>query len=105
MAEPLDSLQILLPSDQSAENIINNIKAIEAGRRIARDIGGSDPERMAPLKCAEYLVEAFKDSTNVKLTVISDPAVLLKEYPLLHAGKLLSFIDGRYGVISRCSSM
>ena len=36
-------------------------------RIVARDIGGSDPERMAARKVAEYLQEIFKDST-VKVT-------------------------------------
>ena len=31
-------------------------------RIVARDIGGSDPERMAAPKVEEYLHKAFKDS-------------------------------------------
>ncbi len=37
--------------------IASNVKvahAIESGRYVARDIGGSDPERTAALRIAEY---------------------------------------------------
>jgi hypothetical protein len=30
-----------------------NIRAVEAGRRLARDLGGPDPERMAPGRYAD----------------------------------------------------
>lgn len=38
-------------------------------RLISRDIGGSDPERMAPPNAAVYVQEAFKD-TPVKVIII-----------------------------------
>ena len=34
---------------------------------MVRDIGGSDPERMAAPKVANYMVELFKNSANVKV--------------------------------------
>ncbi len=40
---------------------------------------------MSPLRCAQYLSEAFREHSNIKVTVISDPNVILKEYPLMHA--------------------
>ena len=40
--------------------------AIEKGRVVARDIGGSDPERMAAPRVEEYVLEAFK-GTKVKV--------------------------------------
>ncbi|WP_412972361.1 M17 family metallopeptidase [Glaciecola sp. MF2-115] len=58
--------------------------AIEAGKRVARDLCGTEPERMAPPGFADYCVDTFKDS-NVKVTVISDDAQIRHEYPLLHA--------------------
>jgi leucyl aminopeptidase len=53
-------------------------------RSVARDIGGSDPERMAPRKVEEYIREVFKN-TNIKMEVISDPVLLKQEYPLFVA--------------------
>lgn len=41
---------------------------MEEGRRVARDIGGADPERMAPPRCADYIQEAFKAGT-IKVTL------------------------------------
>ncbi|KAK6095897.1 hypothetical protein MT418_003778 [Batrachochytrium dendrobatidis] len=59
--------------------------ATDHGRCIARDIGGSDPERMAPLRCAQYIENAFKGVENIKVTVVRDVDLIKKEYPLLHA--------------------
>ncbi|KHJ45307.1 hypothetical protein D918_04613 [Trichuris suis] len=59
--------------------------AIESGRAVARDIGGSDPERMSPAKIVQYIEETFQSSNSVKLTVISDQEVIKKEYPLMAA--------------------
>ncbi len=49
-----------------------------------RDIGGSDPERMAAPRVAEYVKECLEGS-GVKVDVISDLATLQKNYPLLAA--------------------
>ncbi|KAJ4450642.1 hypothetical protein ANN_02071 [Periplaneta americana] len=51
---------------------------------VARDIGGSDPERMCPPKVEAYIRELFKNS-NISIEVITDPAVLKREYPLFDA--------------------
>lgn len=57
--------------------------ALEQGRRIARDTGGSDPERMAPKKFAEYVQQVFSSlAPNVKYTQY-EGETLEKEYPLL----------------------
>ncbi|KAM7391360.1 hypothetical protein PAMP_022056 [Pampus punctatissimus] len=59
-------------------------EALESGRLACRDIGGSDPERMAAPRVADYVQELFKDSP-VQVEVVSDPNVLEKEYPCLAA--------------------
>lgn len=51
---------------------------------MCRDIGGSDPERMAPPNVALYVQEIFAN-TAVEVQVIEDEAILTKEYPLLAA--------------------
>jgi len=60
------------------------LQATEAGKRVARDLAGTEPERMAPLKFAEYCRQAFAN-TPVKVTVIDDTQQLQHEYPLLYA--------------------
>merc|ERR1719244_977248 len=43
-------------------------KALEAGRIVSRDIGGSDPERTAAPRVEEYVNKEF-DGTGVKIEV------------------------------------
>merc|ERR1719318_1796701 len=50
------------------KKVLEEARAIEAGRVVARDIGGSDPERMAAPRVEEYVEEAFK-GTKVKVEV------------------------------------
>ena len=49
-----------------------------------RDIGGSDPERMAAPRVAEYVREMFK-GTAVKVEVMEGQANFEKNYPCLAA--------------------
>ena len=56
--------------------------ALEAGRAVARDICGGDPERMAPPKVAEYVQQLFKGSA-VSVEVEEGP--FGDRYPLLAA--------------------
>lgn len=60
------------------------LEALESGRRLARDLCGTEPERMAPPKFAEYCQDAFAD-TDVKVTVIDDVDTLCRDYPMLMA--------------------
>ena len=58
------------------------LKAIESGRRVARDLCGTEPERMSPPHFAEYCEQAF-EGTSVKVTVNRDLDSLTMNYPLL----------------------
>lgn len=60
------------------------LQAVEAGKRVARDLAGTEPERMAPPRFAEYCQQAFAHSP-VRVTVIDDVQQLQHEYPLLMA--------------------
>lgn len=62
----------------------NWLSSLEAGKRVARDLCGTEPERMAPPGFAEYCENAFARST-VKVTVIDDNEEIRSQYPLLHA--------------------
>ncbi|XP_048744457.2 putative aminopeptidase W07G4.4 [Ostrea edulis] len=79
-----EAVGIWCNSEERVKEGIALAKAVELGRIITRDIGGSDPERMAAPNVAKYVEEEFKD-TCVKVTVISDPAKLRREYPLYAA--------------------
>ncbi|KRX87699.1 putative aminopeptidase W07G4.4, partial [Trichinella pseudospiralis] len=76
-------LGIWCSADASASKkyveMIKMATAIECGRTVARDIGGSDPERMCPLNAAEYTTKLFQNS-HVHVTV-----ELGTEYPLMQA--------------------
>eukprot|EP01111_Echinosteliopsis_oligospora_P016441 TRINITY_DN6839_c0_g2_i1.p1 TRINITY_DN6839_c0_g2~~TRINITY_DN6839_c0_g2_i1.p1 ORF type:complete len:541 (-),score=195.64 TRINITY_DN6839_c0_g2_i1:80-1702(-) len=85
-AEPFLEITALVSSFVSSHaNIIHLVGAIEAGRRLARDIGGADPERMSPYRAAEYIKAALASYSHVKVEVKDDVKLIEKEYPLLHA--------------------
>lgn len=65
-------------------DLVKKLRALEAGRLVARDIGGSDPERMAPPRVADYVQQVFKD-TRVSVSVVSDVGYIEKNYPCLGA--------------------
>ena len=50
----------------------------------ARDIGGSDPERMPPPRVLEYVQKIFNE-TSVSVQVVEGHSTFEKEYPLLAA--------------------
>ncbi|XP_076437665.1 putative aminopeptidase W07G4.4 [Babylonia areolata] len=60
------------------------VMALETGRTVTRDIGGSDPERMAAPRVADYIRQTFK-GTCVKVEVVEDRAEIEKEFPLMAA--------------------
>lgn len=63
------------------------VLAMERGRRLARDIGGSDPERITPLKASERIVSYFNQNFNdlVGVNVVSNFETISRDYPLLAA--------------------
>jgi len=63
------------------ERSINIAVGLEEGRRIARDIAGSDPERMAAPRIADFIKDEFKNSV-IKLDIEN---VDKTKYPLMAA--------------------
>jgi leucyl aminopeptidase len=90
----VDVLGLYGSNEQEVNRIISVATSLEAGRYVARDIGGGDPERMAPPRVAEYIEDLFKD-TAVSVEVIEDRKVFEKEYPLFAA------VDRAASVIER----
>jgi leucyl aminopeptidase len=77
------------------QSVLDGARAVEVGKRVARDIGGGDPERMAPLRVAEYCQAVFA-GTCIKMTVDTDRAFLEKNYPLLMAVARCSMVVERH---------
>jgi len=71
-------------ADADAAPRVHRVAALEAGRRLSRDLGGTEPERMAPPRFAQYCRNAF-EGTNVTVEVEDDPSALEASYPLLAA--------------------
>lgn len=82
-----------------ADNVRKLALALESGRIAGRDIGGSDPERMAAPNVDKYVEELFRDS-SISVEVISDVPTLEKEYPLFAAvNRCASGVDRHAGRI------
>jgi len=64
--------------------ILQQALIIEEGRVVSRDIGGSDPERMAAPRVEEYVKEVFQES-GVKVEVEQGQDTFEREYPCLAA--------------------
>jgi leucyl aminopeptidase len=83
----------------NAAELLRFVTAVEQGRRLARDIGGADPERMPPFQCAEaiqkYLVH-YKLDGVIRCHVERDVAVIAREYPLLFAVARASLASERH---------
>ncbi|XP_061116083.1 putative aminopeptidase W07G4.4 [Conger conger] len=80
----VEVLGIWAKAEGEAKKLVDQAKALEAGRLVCRDIGGSDPERMAPPRVVEY-VQALFQGTLVTVSVESALNTLEKEYPCLAA--------------------
>ncbi|CAH2046188.1 unnamed protein product, partial [Iphiclides podalirius] len=63
--------------------LLRDAVALERGRALARDIGGADPERMAPPRLARHVRDAFAAGA-VRVSVLEGPE-LRARYPLLAA--------------------
>jgi len=78
-AVKVDALGVYAQAEQ-----VELAKALEAGRIVSRDIGGSDPERMAAPRVEDYVREEFS-GTSVSIEVIKGQTMFEQEYPCLAA--------------------
>lgn len=83
----IEKIGVLAESVERVKEAVEFATAVEEGRRLARDVGSPDPERMTSLKAAQYIEDYFKgiSSSNVICSVERNTEVLAKEYPLLMA--------------------
>jgi len=80
-AEPVRSVGL---ASARAEQVLSLVGALEHGRRLTRDLAGTEPERMRPEAFAAACVDAFTDS-SVAISVIEELDTLSYQYPLLMA--------------------
>lgn len=66
------------------------LTAIEEGRILARDLCGTEPERMSAPAFADYCLAALVDS-DLAISVVEDRDILERDYPLLCAVGRSSF--------------
>jgi leucyl aminopeptidase len=55
---------------EAGSKIVRLVNAIEIGRIVTRDIGGSDPERMSAPNIQKYVEQIF-NSTDIKVEIFS----------------------------------
>lgn len=84
--EPITHVGVVAP-----QAVLDLAAAIEDGRRLARDLCGTEPERMRPQAFADYCVEAFA-GTAVQVEVKTD----VDAYPLLSAVARASTVVERH---------
>ncbi|PIK58591.1 putative aminopeptidase W07G4.4-like [Apostichopus japonicus] len=92
-AQKVEALGVIDKSAETAKTLVEKAIAVESGRLVYRDIGGSDPERMAPPNVATYVNELFDSAdSQVKVEVLSDLPAIEKNYPL-------------FAAVNRCASL
>ena len=89
--EPVTQIGVVGVSEHQARYM----DAVEAGKRVARDLCGTEPERMAPRRFADYCVETFA-GTSVQVLVETKVDTLQKDYPLLMAVARSSLLVDRH---------
>jgi leucyl aminopeptidase len=89
----LEAIGLLAPEGGEQLDVLLN--AVEAGRSLARDLCGTEPERMSAPAFAAYCSEAFA-GTDIALSVIDDRDTLERDYPLLSAVARGSFAVERH---------
>lgn len=82
--EKCPKMNVLGVYGKNIDNIVSLALMLESGRWVARDIGGGDPERMAPPNIEKYVNEIFNES-DIEVEVISKESELKTEYPLFAA--------------------
>ncbi|KAF9415845.1 hypothetical protein BGZ94_010379 [Podila epigama] len=82
---PVQKIGFLATGAELTQERLAFVQAVETGRRVAKDLGSPNCERMAPIPFADYVETYFKTKSSIKMTIVKDLDVIEKEYPLLHA--------------------
>jgi len=89
--EPIPQIGLIDANEQT----IKAVNALAAGQYAARDLCGTEPERMAPPRFADYCTELFENSA-VSVDVIDDLAAIDKHYPMLSTVARASYAVERH---------
>ncbi|OLF73525.1 peptidase M17 [Pseudoalteromonas haloplanktis] len=89
--EPVTQIGLIDANEQT----IKAVNALAAGQYAARDLCGTEPERMAPPRFADYCSELFNNSA-VSVDVIDDLAAIDKHYPMLSTVARASYAVERH---------
>ena len=82
--EPVKTIGVALDRGKVTTADIKFAEATDDGLRLAKDLCGTEPERMAPPKFAAY-VQKMLGGSGVKVSVVKAQTQLQKDYPLLSA--------------------
>jgi leucyl aminopeptidase len=82
--EAAEPLRVLGVGSARGAQLLPLLAALEQGRRLARDLAGTEPERMRPEAFAAACVDAFVDSP-INVRVVEELDTLSYQYPLLMA--------------------
>lgn len=94
-AQRVEVLNVSWAQKDQVQHLIKTAVTLESGLYVARDIGGGDPERMAPPFVAEYVVKSFTSGV-ISVTVIDDQDRFVKEFPLFAAVNRASRVVKRH---------
>lgn len=78
--EPVEALGFVYGGSQA--DLAEVLSSLEEGRRLSRDLGGTEPERMAPIGFAEYVRDLLSPA-GVQVEILDDVDALKRTYPLL----------------------
>jgi len=84
IVEPVEAVALVVPDGVDGPALVHRVESMEEARRVARDVCGTEPERMSPIKMAEYCQRAF-EGTAVRVDVLEVISQLVSHYPLLMA--------------------
>jgi leucyl aminopeptidase len=93
--EPVTQIGFVAADAAEGERLARWVGAVEEGRRLARDMTGTNPERMAPPQMADLCRDAFAN-TDVEVEVIDQRDDLRADYPLLYAVSRASIVVPRH---------
>ena len=82
--EPVQKIAVAVLGGTFSDAAAKWVEATASGLRLARDLSGTNPERMAPPLFAAFVQQAFRGS-KVKVAIQKNEKTLRLEYPLLMA--------------------
>lgn len=91
-AEPVEEIGFVA---EDGAAIATHVGALEAGRRAARDLAGTEPERMTPMRAVEYATDLFR-GTTVNVSVVAGRDAIHANYPLVEAVGRASYVVERH---------